>query len=135
MKPLVKICNTGKCSIVITDLTQDSEEYVTESILDAEAYYERNKFKYSETCTINIIQRNTATSEEILDTIITDHTSYLDEAHYQLQRDGFYTIHHLLFLLLTGQNRNQKKNIVFQKKILNFMFVIVIVFIGIVTEL
>ena len=96
MKPIVKICNTGKCSIVITDLTQDSEEYVTESILDAEVYYERNKFKYSETCTINIIQRNTATSEEILDSIITDHTSYLDEIHYQLQQDGFYTIHHFI---------------------------------------
>ena len=55
MTPLVKICNTGKCAIVITDLTQDSNEYVTESIPDAEAYYERNKFKYSETYTINII--------------------------------------------------------------------------------
>lgn len=109
MKPLVKICNTGKCSIVITDLTQDSEEYVTESILDAEAYYERNKFKYSETCTINIIQRNTATSEEILDTIITDHTSYLDEAHYQLQRDGFYTIHHFIIPTVDWLEQELKK--------------------------
>lgn len=109
MTPLVKICNTGKCAIVITDLTQDSNEYVTESILDAEAYYERNKFKYSETYTVNIIQKNTVTSEEILDTLYTDHSSYLDEVHYQLKQDGFYTIHHLILPSLEWLQRELEK--------------------------
>lgn len=116
MTPLVKICNTGKCAIVITDLTQDSDEYVSESVPDAEAYYERNKFKYSETYTINIIQKNTVTSEEILDTIYTDHSSYLDEIHYQLEQDGFYTIHHLILPSLEWlQGELEKEHSVLEK--------------------
>ena len=57
MTPLVRICNIDKCSILITDITQDSNEYIPEDIVDTEVYYTKNKFKYSETATINIIQK------------------------------------------------------------------------------
>lgn len=96
MIPLVKICNSGKSEIVITDLTQDSNEYVTETVEDATEYYQENKFKYSETYTVNIIQKNNIDKEEIVDCLITDHSSHLDEVYYKIPEDGFYTIHHLI---------------------------------------
>ena len=63
MTPLVRICNIDKYSILITDITQDSNEYIPENIVDTEVYYTKNKFKYSETATINIIQKVTTSSE------------------------------------------------------------------------
>lgn len=96
MIPIIKICNIGENNIVITDLTQDSDEYIDEKITDTEPYYEQNKFKYSETCTINIIQRNQIDKSEIIDTLFTDHSSYLDEQYYQVQYDGHHTIYHCI---------------------------------------
>lgn len=96
MTPIFKICNRGKNSIVITDLTQDSDEYIDEKETNTTPYYQQNRFKYSETCTINIIQRNKIDKEEIEATIFTDHISYLDEEHYKIQSDGHYTIYHCI---------------------------------------
>lgn len=97
MKPIVKICNTGTCELVITDLTQDSDEYVLETVEDASAYYTNNKFKYSETCTINLIYKvGTTSDDELLANICTDHCLYLDEAHYALPSDGYYKIYHFI---------------------------------------
>ena len=49
MTPKYKICNIGTNRIVITDLTQDSYEYIEEQEVDTEQYYEQIRFKYSET--------------------------------------------------------------------------------------
>lgn len=97
MNPIVKIHNTNTCELVITDLTQDSDEYVAESVEDASAYYARNKFKYSETCTINVIYKAGATTEDELQTVmVMDHCSYLDETHFPLPSDGYYKIYHFI---------------------------------------
>lgn len=96
MIPIVEISNANKYEMVIADVTQDSTEYLPESLTDVEVYYRKNKFKYSETYTVNIIQRTTTVDSQIIDTIFTDHTSYLDEAHYTMQQDGFYTVFHLI---------------------------------------
>lgn len=96
MTPKYKICNIGTNRIVITDLTQDSYEYIEEQEVDTEQYYEQNRFKYSETCTINIIQRNKVDSQEIVATLFTDHSSFLDEQYYSLGQDGHYTIYHCI---------------------------------------
>lgn len=100
MTPIIKICNEDNYGIVITDLTQDSDEYVPESIQEMEAYYLNNKFKYSETCTINVIQQNTIKEskleEAVVGTTFMDHDSYLDESHYKMESDGYYVINHLI---------------------------------------
>lgn len=118
MVPIIKICNDDNNSIIITDLTQDSSEYVSEDIQNPEAYYEKNKFKYSETCTVNIIQQNTVESEQIIDTVFTDHISYLDEIHYKLNKDGFYTIHHFILPSLEWFEKEiQKEHSILEKNI------------------
>lgn len=95
MNPIVEICNI-KNKIRITDLTQDSNEYIPENIVDTLPYNQNNKFKYSETCTINIIQYNSTKECTILKTIYSPHCSFLDEAYYDMSKDGYYTVHHFI---------------------------------------
>lgn len=95
MKPIVEICGKGDI-IKIQDLTQDSNEYIPEDIEDTLIHNQNNKFKYSETMTINIIQYNSIQQSNIEDTIINDHTSEIDEIEYKLKKDGYYTIHHFI---------------------------------------
>ena len=64
--------------------------------MDSNAKNEKNKFKYSETYTLNIIYRHTTDKDEIVYSIIADHCSYLDEEHIQLKEDGYYTIDHII---------------------------------------
>ena len=45
MTPLVKICKENNCSLVITDVTQDSDQYVGEFVANTKAWHERNQFK------------------------------------------------------------------------------------------
>lgn len=95
MNPIVDICNIDN-KIRITDITQDSNEYIPENIQITLPYNQNNKFKYSETCTVNIIQYNSTTEQTIVGTIFSPHCSYLDEAYYTMSKDGYYTITHLI---------------------------------------
>lgn len=98
MTPVFKICNNPKCDIVITDYTQDADEYIAEAVpeITARVSHKKNKFKYSETYTINIIEKHTVSESTIVSTSISDHCSYLDEEHYHIEDDGYYTIHHII---------------------------------------
>jgi hypothetical protein len=111
MEPIVRIYTDNINGITITDITQEADEYLPESTEDSIAYYERNKFKYSETATINIISRTNAEGkEEFIDTIIMNHAVHLDELHYPIPQDGTYTIYH--FILPTiGWAANHKEDI------------------------
>ena len=104
MKPIVKIQKEQNCSISIIDLTQDSDEYLNEYIEDTEAYHQRNKYKYSETVTINVIVKNTTKESSVVKYIVTDHCSYLDEEHFNLSEDGYYTIVHAIIPILEYAN-------------------------------
>lgn len=98
MNPVFNTYFNGN-NLRIVDTTQEEEQYIPENICDQlflEGHYANNKFKYSQTYTINIIQRNTTSNSTIVDTIITDHCSYLDEAYYKLIEDGHYTIYHII---------------------------------------
>ncbi len=84
----------------ITDVTQEYNEYLPE---DNNYYIEPGRYKYSDTATINVIRYKTFKAEEpqILKTIITNHKIdndivYLDEAYYNLQKDGHYIIDHIV---------------------------------------
>lgn len=99
MNPIVEVQNVDKCSLIITDITQDSDEYIPEDELDVKNYYAKNKFKYSETYTVNVIVKYTLdkiNSGSIIDVIFNDHCSYLDELHYTIKEDGYYEIYHII---------------------------------------
>lgn len=84
----------------ITDTTQEYYEYLEE---DNNNYVRLGRFKYSDTKTVNVIKYNPYNAEQptILDIIVTDHIlegelAHLDEAHYPLQKDGYYIIDHIV---------------------------------------
>lgn len=98
MELTLKICNVDNCNLRISDLTQQTLEYAPEELdgLELQVYYDNNVFKYTDTYTINIIQYTSTKKTELLDTIYSAHDSELDEIYYQIPKDGFYTITHLV---------------------------------------
>lgn len=98
MNPIIKICDRDRYGMLITDITQETDEYIPENEKNTESLYLRNRFKYSETCTVNIIYKwYTDEDKTYAETYFTDHQcSYLDELHYTLPQDGYYIIYHLI---------------------------------------
>lgn len=112
MTPLVQICNKDKYSIVITDVTQKTDEYIPEDVTETSVFYGKNKYKYSDTSTINIIEKITSSTKEIVATLFTDHSSFLDEVYYEFEKDGYYVIHHFILPNLDwlDSNINNEEN-------------------------
>lgn len=99
MNPIVEVQNVNKCDLIITDVTQDSDEYIPENETELENYYARNRFKYSETYTINVVVKytlDTVNNGSIIDIFFNDHCSQLDELHYTIKEDGYYEIYHII---------------------------------------
>ena len=56
-----------------------------------------NRFKYSQTYTINaVVKFTTDKNGELVDISINDHCSKLDEFHYTFKDDGYYEIYHII---------------------------------------
>lgn len=91
------VCDIGNRYIRIQDITKEGEEYIPEDL--PENHYSSQRYfnyKYSQTCTINIIQYN-GTSESKIDQILyTPHESYLDEVEVPISKDGYYTVYHIV---------------------------------------
>lgn len=101
MNPTFCLREIKLCKLNIKDTTQEFDQYIPEDITDKDLlinYYNNNRFKYSQTCTINIIKHLPINQEDqkIVEVIATDHSSYLDEAYYDLESDGRFYISHLI---------------------------------------
>ena len=84
MNLILNVCNIDGCKIRMKDLTQESDEYISEDITTERSlqnYYYNNRFKYSQTYTVNIIKYNSIEEEKLFDPIFTNHDTYLDEAY------------------------------------------------------
>lgn len=92
MSPEFSICQNNTCSITITGMSSDYDLYLKDSSI-VQPY---NKFKYTDTATINIIELNKVEESKILNSYIVDHCSKLDELHYNFTQDGYYTIYHII---------------------------------------
>lgn len=91
------ICDIGNRQIRIQDFTQEGDEYVPENLEDTNYSILRYfNYKYSETCTINVLQHNTSSKQSLYSVIYTDHSSYLDEAIIPINKDGYYTVYHMV---------------------------------------
>lgn len=91
------VCDIGNRQIRIQDFTQDSEEYVPEDLPGTDYNIVRYfNYKYSETCTINILYYNSTANPGISNIAYTTHESYLDEAEISINKDGYYTVHHMV---------------------------------------
>ena len=98
MKSNFTLCIIHNNIVQITDLTKEDNEYLNESVEDnLIKYYNDNIFKYSETCTLNIIQyKSVKNGDIILEKIYNKHTTKDDIANFILNKDGYYRIYHLI---------------------------------------
>lgn len=80
-------------TIAIRDYTRETE-YIDESIPDLLPSYTR--FKYSETLTIDVLQRITSSEIKHIITEYTPHTSEADSVRFPLPEDGFYSVDHVV---------------------------------------
>ena len=94
MELSVKISQDFDGTIVITDLTQETSEYVpeeTEEVLTR--YY---NFKYSETCTLNVLKYISTKEEKLLNVYYSEHTTDTDSIRIPLKMDGYYSVDHIV---------------------------------------
>lgn len=100
------IKNKERNVIVVTGLTQESDQYIPEE-QDFDRYY---NFKYSETVTINIIQSNTSKESEYIKVYYNSHDILLDESLIELPEDGLYSITHMVLPTVSWLQRIIEKD-------------------------
>lgn len=88
MNTTFEMCMIDKYKMRITDTT-NPDDYLSEKEL---VQLNPEIFKYSETCTLDIITYK----GNILYSYINTHESVLNEVYYTLPTDGNYTIHHII---------------------------------------
>lgn len=87
MEAIIKIIPTDTCKIIIKDLsTYLSEDFTGET---------QNKFKYSETMSVDIIQHNKINDKVIKNILYNIHTDQIDTS-LSINFDGWFTITHLI---------------------------------------
>lgn len=92
MEIRAKIHETRNCGLHVID----KSEYVSEDVQDTLQYYIKNQYKYSETYTINILQKITSSESMIVDTTISDHLSEKNSVYINLKSDGYYVLQHII---------------------------------------
>lgn len=99
MIPYFNLSIISDCVLQISDTTQEYNEYLPD---DSNEYITPGRFKYKDTYTINVVKYVSTQKTEILTTTITSHVNengdimYLDEACYNLAKDGHYIIEHII---------------------------------------
>ena len=93
-------------TIAITDYTREFDEYVPEDADDILMHY--YNFKYSQTCTIDLVKYVSTEGDELINAYYNTHDSELDQVRIPLTKDGYYTVTHLV--IPTVQWYNMYKN-------------------------
>ncbi len=111
MHPIFDIAMVHGTQLQITDNSYQNDLYVPEHVeseLSLQNYYNNNKYKYSDTLTLNILRLNKIQDgEEYIGYNITSHDSYLDEAYFDIKKDGYYTVFHIVLPSLEWFENNQ----------------------------
>ena len=83
-------------TIQVTDYTRDPvfDQYLNEDEQSVLLSYD--KFKYSETCTINVIKYQSSKEEMLINVLYSLHTEESDSMRIPLFKDGYYTIDHIV---------------------------------------
>lgn len=120
------VCSYNK-KLQITDHTQDIDNYVSEDLEDQELLqieYSKGNYKYSDTITINIIRymSNENDSGEISKIIYTKHESYLDECYFNVPKDGYYQITHMVLPTVEWFQNNIESISPSEDQILDYYF-------------
>lgn len=86
------IKNGIRNTIVITGLTQETNEYLPEDSWIPKYY----NYRYSDCVTINIVNQITTQEEKLFKVVFNKHDIQLDESIVELTQDGLYSIYHIV---------------------------------------
>lgn len=92
MTPLFAVQKCKENTINITGLSMDIDGYIPE-YENSDSY---EKYKYSESCTLNIITYESNGVESLFATKVSNHTDLDDTVKVELQNDGIYNIYHVI---------------------------------------
>ena len=80
-------------SIAVIDYTQETE-YINKEVEDLLPSYTR--FKYLETCTIDVLNRIKADDVTSINTVFVPHDHPMDSVRFTLPEDGYYSVDHVV---------------------------------------
>lgn len=81
-------------SVQVIDRSREFDQYIPEESTDVLPSY--GKFKYSDTCTIDILSYVSSQGEKLLNVFFTPHDSEADSIRIPLPKDGYYSIYHIV---------------------------------------
>ena len=80
-------------SIAVIDYTQETE-YINEGVQELLPSY--TNFKYSETCTIDVLNRIKTDDVTSVNTVFVQHDHPMDSVRFPLPEDGYYSVDHVV---------------------------------------
>lgn len=95
MDSVFKICKKGACSITITGLERDNDEYLNET---GEITVSTRNYAYSQTITLNAITSIKSSGDEVTQKYdIVEHViDCIDESELEMPIDGLYEVTHII---------------------------------------
>jgi len=89
----IDIKTTIDGEITILDLAKDYRQYIEEDVNEGLLH---NKYKYSESATINTIIKISTKDATLLDILLDDHSEELDSCTFKVKDDGYYVVDHIV---------------------------------------
>lgn len=99
----IKVCTGAKCAVTITETVGD---YLPESSTATA----KNKFRYSDTVSIDVLQLNKSTEYQIQTPVFTIRDSEIKPVQLPIAFDGWFTICHIVVPSLNWLNKELAKS-------------------------
>lgn len=79
--------------IEVTDYSKEYGQYYDE---DAQGIFSTEKYKYSQSASLNAIIKTTTDSVELMDVLIDEHKQDKETVAFDIKKDGYYVLTHLV---------------------------------------
>ena len=79
--------------VEVTDYSKEYGQYYPEEATGISA---TDKYKYSQSNTLNVIMRVNIDKVTLVDVLLDDHTNDKDQAIFDVDRDGYFTVQHFV---------------------------------------
>ena len=98
-------------TIQVTDYTRDPvfDQYLSED--DPSVLVSYDKFKYSQTCTINVLKYQSSKEEMLVNVLYSTHTEESDSMRIPLFKDGYYTVDHIVLPTIEWWEQVKNENL------------------------
>ncbi len=85
----IKVCTGAKCAVAISEIN-------TNYLKENSTAVAKNKFRYSDTVSIDVLQLNKSTGQQIQNPVFTIRDSKINPVQLQVSFDGWFTICHIV---------------------------------------